>query len=70
MTIWECRSCRYFESYLEQSDDGDWQNKSEGMCRRYPPLAPVAAGSVKHGYWPRVEVGDWCGEYTACEIDS
>ena len=30
-----CGNCRYFLGFTEQADDGSWQDKPEGICRRY-----------------------------------
>jgi hypothetical protein len=48
-----CEDCHFFEA---NKDD-----ESIGLCRRNPPVG--AASIDEKGYWPVVDIDDWCGEY-------
>ena len=47
-----CEDCHYFEA--------DKEDESIGVCRRYPPML---ATDEQIGFWPTVDIDDWCGEY-------
>jgi hypothetical protein len=42
-----CKTCRFYD---------------DGQCRKNPPVAVLEGKSI-HGIFPRVEDGDWCGQF-------
>lgn len=58
-----CGSCKFFRRHADR--------KSEGQCRRFPPVVIVAPVKTKMGniephpvsITANMEQDDWCGEY-------
>ena len=58
-----CADCRFYRI--------DSSRRDEGYCHRYAPhptfgvsIVNVETGKVDaYQWWPRVSVGDWCGEF-------
>ena len=48
-----CLACRFFVAN---------KTKKDGTCHRYAPRPDLSHSFVIWG-WPRVEFGDWCGEF-------
>ena len=46
-----CRDCKFFDSSFLSED--------EGLCRRFPPIPLLGAGTE----YPVVLLVDWCGEF-------
>ena len=61
-----CKNCRYYEERPQART-----LKYNGICRRYPPVSEPRQGPEDMvGIWPRVNVGDWCGEFVAGKDDN
>jgi len=52
-----CATCRFYRSYGE--------NRTVGLCLRYPPQPLVEANRWPEcdANFPEVKATDWCGEY-------
>lgn len=55
-----CAACRYFYPCKTIQEWEDGAEPEQGECRRMPPVL-VEDGAI--GYWPMVDVSDWCGEW-------
>lgn len=55
-----CAACRYFYPCKTLREWEDGAEPEQGECRRMPPVL-VEDGAI--GYWPLVDVSDWCGEW-------
>jgi hypothetical protein len=55
-----CGSCRFSSAFPEPV----------GECRRHAPVVlPLVIGQIhsEMTVWPKVAVGDWCGDYQSAE---
>lgn len=55
-----CEICRYFCPCKTIQEWEDGVEAEAGECRRMPP---VFANDGAVGYWPMVDITDWCGEW-------
>ena len=50
--IASCNRCEWFEWFEDRSE-----------CRRHAPRSVMKLGELVH-VWPKVQRGDWCGEFS------
>jgi hypothetical protein len=63
MDIEFCSNCRYL---VEDTHDDDIENRSR-ECRRHAPVINPRVDETQpdRGWWPQVELHEWCGEWQA-----